>query len=150
LNSQQGNYTESSVGFGVKNLLEAVQTEDFQIYKDLYETAVYFRDRVTGKAMSPPYFSFGANVKHTFRVLKSNISQNIYDMVVCSRDTVNRTENCSLFAIDTTRKTNGSTIGYTRLLTFNLSNDQCATNIVLKQRYMVVSCPRFGYFQGQI
>lgn len=101
-----GNYTEGSVGFGVNNMFDIVQTEDFQVYKDIYETAVYFRDRVTGKAMNPPYFSFGSTVKHTFRVLKSNISTNIYDMVICSRDTVNRTENCSLFIIDTTRKTN--------------------------------------------
>ena len=109
--------------FGFANMLEAVQLDDFGVYKDRDEFTVYLRDRVLGVGLQPPTISFSTTQKLNFRVHRREGSSRIYDLIVCTRNNAPNPDQCSLYEINTLRATSLSNITYTRTLNFTLPNN---------------------------
>ena len=94
-------------------MTEAVEVQDFGVYKDVNENYVYFRDIEANRPLSPPFFTYGPLVRHNFRVYRGNSSISLYDVLICSKNGYPSTaDNCTLLQVNTVRKSATSVISY--------------------------------------
>lgn len=89
---------------------------------------------------------FGSLLKLNFRVHRRTATSKIFDMIVCSRNNAPKADICTNYEIDTSGSTKGNSVQVVKRANITLVNSKCATNIIVRLNYIVVSCPRWGNF----
>jgi len=113
-NQLAGNFFYDSSAFGYPNPVDAVQLDDFGVYKDIAETALYIRDRVLNKALASAVLSFDSILKMNFRVQRRSSTSKLYDILVCTKNNAPSADICRIYEVNTTRATSSTLIQVTK------------------------------------
>lgn len=81
---------------------EAVEFEEFGVYKDTSETTVFFRDRLLKRSFTNPTVTIGPATKLNFKANRRNASTTIFDVLICTKGET-PTDRCFLYKVDTWR-----------------------------------------------